>query len=66
LSDSGWRQFNRQFAEIVPFPRRILDDPAILTQLAELAVRITDYQEHARRETNEGARGGLKAVLDSQ
>jgi len=42
-----------------------VDNPKIGEQPAELTGTITEYQEHARRETKEGARSGLRAMLDS-
>jgi hypothetical protein len=64
LNETGWRKFNRQFAEVVPFPRAAVDDPRITEKLSTLAVRITDLQEHTKRAAGEGAREALHAALN--
>jgi hypothetical protein len=65
LSDSGWRQFNRQFAELVPLPAAILEDPPTVRRLTALADRITDLQVKAFGASSEGQRTGFRATLES-
>ena len=65
LSDSGWRQFNRQFVELVPFPLKALASRDIPTRLAKLATQIQDLQETLRASTGEGSREGMRATLSS-
>jgi hypothetical protein len=65
LSDSGWRQLNRQFAELVPFPAAIIDDDPIVKKLSSLADRISDLQAKAATATTEGAKSGFRATIES-
>ncbi len=68
LSDSGWRQFNRQFAELVPFPLRRLKEQASAARLASLGARIQGLQEElltTRGESQlEAVRGGLTGLWE--
>jgi len=65
LNDAGWRKFNRQYAELVPFPAAILDDESIVNRLAKLADQITDLQAKAVRDATEGVKGAFRATLDA-
>jgi len=65
LSDSGWRQFNRQFAELVPFPETILHDSDTSAKLAAYADKIAGLQVKALAASSEGTKRGFQATLDS-
>ena len=65
LSDSGWRQFNRQYAELVPFPASIFKEDATVKKLSGLADKISALQDNARPGSSEGAQTGLRASLES-
>lgn len=65
LNDSGWRKFNRQYAELVPFPSAIIRDPAIVTKLSGLADRIGDLQTKSITSETEGAKTGYRATIES-
>ncbi|MBN2188547.1 MAG: Eco57I restriction-modification methylase domain-containing protein [Chitinispirillaceae bacterium] len=65
LNDSGWRKFNRQYAELVPFPAAIIDDGSIVKTLSSLADRISDLQAKAATVTTEGAKSGFRATVES-
>lgn len=65
LNDAGWRKFNRQFAELVPFPGAILDDQALIGRLAKLADHITELQSKVVRKGPEGVTGAFRATLHS-
>ena len=65
LNDAGWRKFNRQYAELVPFPETILYDSTTVAKLAQLADKITDLQDKALSASTEGAKAGYRATLES-
>ena len=65
LSDAGWRQFNRQFAELVPFPLARLREPTTATRLRQVAIQIQALQESFHDGGNEGQRHALHASLAS-
>ncbi len=64
LSDSGWRQFNRQYVELVPFPKNIIHDDAHVRELSSLADKITELQSKALNATTEGVRTGFRAAIE--
>ena len=64
LNDAGWRKFNRQYAELVPFPWKRLTDAAS-ANLCGLADQIQKIQEQLRGTDSEGARQGLRMSLAS-
>ncbi|MBI4700275.1 MAG: Eco57I restriction-modification methylase domain-containing protein [Deltaproteobacteria bacterium] len=63
LSDAGWRQLNRQYAELVPFPLARLADQGLAAPLALLADRIQSLQEAWRGTRGEGATASVEAAL---
>ncbi|MEW6042250.1 MAG: Eco57I restriction-modification methylase domain-containing protein, partial [Elusimicrobiota bacterium] len=65
LSDSGWRQFNRQFVELVPFPSAIIHDDKTVRQLNGGANSISKLQEKSQRASTEGERTGFRAAIES-
>ncbi|MCX6137071.1 MAG: N-6 DNA methylase [Ignavibacteriales bacterium] len=65
LSDSGWRQINRQFMELAPFPSAVIDDPKTTKLLAGLADRISELQSKAIAAKTEGAKSGYRSTLES-
>jgi type I restriction-modification system DNA methylase subunit len=65
LNDSGWRKFNRQYAELVPFPNKILTDDTVIKQLSSFADKISDLQTKAIKAVTEGAKGGFQATIES-
>ncbi|MFH0921400.1 MAG: N-6 DNA methylase [Fibrobacterota bacterium] len=65
LSDSSWRQFNRQFAELVPFPVGIIRNDANMKLLSSLADKITELQSKSVGSSQEGARTGYRAAIES-
>jgi len=65
LSDSGWRQFNKQYAELVPFPIAIIEDPDMVKQLSALADKISALQTKSLQATTEGAKTGFRATIES-
>jgi hypothetical protein len=65
LSDSGWRQFNKQYAELVPFPIAIIEDTDIVKRLSSLADKISALQTKSLPAATEGARTGFRATLES-
>jgi hypothetical protein len=65
LSDSGWRQFNRQYAELVPFPIAIINDPDTVKTLSDLADKIGDLQTKSISASTEGAKTGFRATIES-
>ena len=65
LSDSGWRQFNRQYAELVPFPIAIINDPDTVTTLSGIANKIGDLQVKSISASTEGAKTGFRATIES-
>ena len=62
-SDSGWRQFNRQFADLVPFPLRRLREQANAERLASLGARIQGLQEELVTTKGEGQREAVRGGL---
>jgi len=65
LNDAGWRKFNRQYAELVPFPVAIIEDPDIVKQLSALADKISALQEKSVNADSEGAKTGFRATIES-
>ncbi len=65
MSDSGWRQFNRQYAELVPFPIAIIEDENVVKKLASLADKITAVQGKSIGHSTEGAQTGQRVVLEA-
>lgn len=65
LNDSGWRKFNRQFAELVPFPFAALEKSPIAKQLSKLGGVITAQQDQLRHAQGEGQRQAVRAMLSS-
>jgi hypothetical protein len=65
LSDSGWRQFNRQYAELVPFPAAIIRDTAVVRTLSGFADRISELQTKSVASETEGAKTGFRATIES-
>ncbi|HEX5008772.1 MAG TPA: N-6 DNA methylase [Planctomycetota bacterium] len=63
LSDSGWRGFNRQYAELVPLPLGALKDKKVSSDLSTLARKIQATQEQLLGASAEGAKGALSASL---
>jgi hypothetical protein len=63
LSDGGWRQFNRQFASLVPFPFRVLSGGPLPVRLEELAKGITMFQDELRHARGEGERQAVRGTL---
>ncbi|OQC42652.1 MAG: Type IIS restriction enzyme Eco57I [Acidobacteria bacterium ADurb.Bin051] len=63
LSDAGWRQFNRQFAALVPFPLAALAEPKAGRRLGELARSIASHQERLREAGTEGRQVSLRGAL---
>ncbi|HBE72720.1 MAG TPA: hypothetical protein DDW31_01225 [candidate division Zixibacteria bacterium] len=66
LNDSGWRKFNRQYAELVPFPAGIYKDAANVKLLSGLADKITELQSKSVGAAAEGARTGFRAAIEKQ
>jgi hypothetical protein len=54
LNDSGWRKFNRQYAELVPFPSEIVEDAKNVAYLSSLADKITEVQNKSLQSDSEG------------
>ena len=65
LSDSGWKQFNKQYAELVPFPIAIIEDAEVVKQLSALADKISELQSQSLQAATEGARTGFRATIES-
>ncbi len=65
MSDSGWRQFNRQYAELVPFPIAIIEDEHVVRKLAALADKISAVQSKSIGHATEGAQTGQRVVLEA-
>jgi hypothetical protein len=65
LSDSGWRQFNRQYAELVPFPIAIINNENTVKTLSGLAGKIGDLQTKSISASTEGAKTGFRATIES-
>ena len=65
LSDSGWRQFNRQYAELVPFPLAIINDADTVRTLSGLADAIGNLQTKSISSSSEGAKTGFRAAIES-
>jgi hypothetical protein len=65
LSDAGWRQFNRQFAELVPFPLAALKTSPIATRLSRLGGLIAAQQDQLRQAQGEGQQQAVRATLSS-
>lgn len=63
-NDSGWRQFNRQFAGLVPFPMNAVRDTKFARPIAELAEKIGRLQAQALKPSSEGAMAAVEAALD--
>jgi hypothetical protein len=66
LNDSGWRKFNRQYAELVPFPIAIINDQDTVKTLSGLADTIGDLQTKSKPSSStEGAKTGFRAAIES-
>ena len=65
LSDGGWRQFNRQFMDLVPFPLARLKGERSKA-LAKLADSIQEVQEKYLTKEGEAERQALRQLLESQ
>lgn len=65
LSDAGWRQFNRQFAELVPFPYAALKSSPVAAQLARVGGLIEAQQDQLRKATSEGQRQAVRGALSA-
>lgn len=65
LNDSGWRKFNRQYAELVPFPVAVIRDPAIVKTLSGFAAKIGELQTKSVTTETEGAKTGFRATIES-
>lgn len=63
LNDAGWRKFNRQFAELVPFPLKALRTSPLVARLSDLGSRIEGQQNQLREARSEGERGGVRGAL---
>ncbi len=62
LNEGGWRKFNRQFAEPVPFPFKRLKGERE-KRLAELARQIEALQPQLVAASGEGERAGVEGAL---
>ena len=65
LNDSGWRKFNRQYAELVPFPSAIINDADTVKTLSGLADNIGNLQTKSISSSSEGAKTGFRAAIES-
>lgn len=65
LNDSGWRKFNRQYAELVPFPSAIINDAETVITLSGLADTIGNLQTKSILSSSEGAKTGFRATIES-
>jgi hypothetical protein len=65
LNDAGWRKFNKQYAELVPFPMAIIEDKDVVKQLSTLADQISALQTQSLPAATDGARTGFRATLES-
>ncbi|MBI4577199.1 MAG: N-6 DNA methylase [Planctomycetes bacterium] len=63
LSDAGWRQFNRQFAELVPFPLAAIKTGPLAERLAQVGSRIERQQTQLAKAKGEGPRAAVRGVL---
>ncbi len=66
LNDAGWRKFNKQFAEVVPFPLAALRSETDTTkQLVKVAKAISDHQNQLRKTASEGERLAVRGTLSA-
>jgi hypothetical protein len=65
LNDAGWRKFNRQFAEPVPFPFEALKSSPLAARLAKLGGIIEAQQEQLRKAKGEGQRQAVRGALSA-
>lgn len=65
LSDSGWRQLNKQYIELVPFPKSIVFDEKTVVMMSHLFDKISKLQNDALGLSDEGARNSLRATIES-
>jgi hypothetical protein len=65
LSESGWRQINRQFMELAPFPSAVLDNSKVVNHLAVLSDEISELQEKSLTAQSEGAKSGYRSTIES-
>ncbi len=65
LNDAGWRKFNRQFANLVPFPFTELKTNPLAKRLAHLGTLIEAQQKQLRRARGEGQRAAVRGTLTS-
>jgi len=64
LSEGGWRQLNRQFINLVPFPKAALaTNTPLIHKLADLAEKISGRQTALIETEGEATRGALIATL---
>jgi hypothetical protein len=65
LGDGGWRQLNRQFAELVPFPIKALAKPDSAKRLADLGARLQEQQQQLRESRGEGEMNAIRGTLSA-
>ncbi len=65
MSDSGWRQLNKQFLDPMPFPVHSLNDKKTVDTLSSIASKIMKLQEQSIMAENEGEKQAYKSSLDS-
>jgi len=65
LNDAGWRKFNRQFAELVPFPFKDLKTSPLAARLSQLGSMIESQQEQLRKAIGEGERSAVRGTLSA-
>jgi hypothetical protein len=65
LSESNWRQMNKQFLSLVPFPFKSLHDESICSRIAQVALKIQDLQEDFPKIKGEGQKQALFTSLSS-
>lgn len=66
LNESGWRKFNRQYAELVPFPKEIFIDKKVVSKLSALASKISKLQQNYLSAEGEGVTQAFRATLEAQ
>jgi hypothetical protein len=65
LGDGGWRQLNRQFAELVPFPIKALAKADSAKRLADLGARLQEQQQQLRESRGEGEMNAIRGTLSA-
>ncbi|MBI4568153.1 MAG: N-6 DNA methylase [Planctomycetes bacterium] len=63
LNDAGWRKFNRQFAELAPFPFRALKSGPRAARLAGVGALIEQHQGELRKAAGEGQIASVRGTL---